>query len=256
MLRNRFYIGEVRCKNEICPGPQPPLMKRELFEAVQAKLTEQRSHRVTRRTKSASLLRGLLFDDAGHRMIPTHATKNGVRYRYYVSRPYLRGIAKPPTGAITRIPAAEIERTVTKAVAVHFHNRTRSTIRQETPAQNVVSVNVSRIEVRKNQLAVWLKNLAANEAETDAAGPSDRESGPPLLIPWRKPPSKKSREILLPPSVARQDVRPIKVERRAALLRSIARGRAWLEAVASSVANVGDIAARLKCSVRHVNMTI
>ena len=46
-----------------------------------------------------------------------------------------------------------------------------------------------------------------------------------------KPPSKKSREILLPPSVARQDVRPIKVERRAALLRSIARGRSWLEAV-------------------------
>ena len=95
-------------------------MKRELFEAVQAKLTEQRSHRVTRRTKSASLLRGLLFDDAGHRMIPTQATKNGVRYRYYVLQSYLRGIAEPPTGAITRIPAAEIERTVTKAVAVHF----------------------------------------------------------------------------------------------------------------------------------------
>jgi len=98
--------------------------------------------------------------------------------------------------------------------------------------------------------------LAANEAETDAAGPFDRESGPPVLIPWRKPPSKKLREILLPPSVARQDVRPIKVERRAALLRSIARGSAWLEAAASSVANVEDIAARLKCSVRHVNMTI
>ena len=36
MLRNRFYVGEVRYKNEICPGPQPPLMDRELFEAVQA----------------------------------------------------------------------------------------------------------------------------------------------------------------------------------------------------------------------------
>ena len=60
--------------------------------------------------------------------------------------------------------------------------------------------------------------------------PFDRERSPSLLIPWCKPPSKKSREILLPPSVARRDVRPIKVERRAALLRSIARGRAWLEA--------------------------
>jgi hypothetical protein len=51
-------------------------------------------------------------------------------------------------------------------------------------------------------------------------------------------------------------VRPIKVERRAALLRSIARGRAWLEAVASGVATVEDIAARNRCSVRHINMTI
>ena len=256
MLRNRFYIGEVRYKNEICPGPQPPLMKRELFEAVQAKLTEQRSHRVTRRTKSASLLRGLLFDDAGHRMIPTHATKNGVRYRYYVSQPYLRGIAKPPAGAIIRVPAAEIEGAVTKAVAEHFHKWTRSTKGQVSSDQNIVAANVCRIEIRKNQLAVWLKNLEANEAETAVARPFDRESGPSLLIPWCKPPSKKSREILLSPSVARQDVRPIKVERRAALLRSIARGRAWLEALASGVGTVEDIAARHKCSVRHVNMTI
>ena len=256
LLRNRFYIGEIRYKNEICPGPQPPLIEREIFEAVQAKLTEQRSHQVTRRTKSAALLRGLLFDEAGHPMIPTHATKDGVRYRYYVSQPYLRGIAKPPTGSIIRVPAAEIEGTVSKAVAEHFHNRTRSTIRQQAPDQNVISVNVSRVEVRNNQLAVWLKNLAANEAEADATRPFDRERGPALLIPWCKPPSKKSREILLPPSVARRDVRPIKVERRAALLRSIARGRAWLDAVASGVATVEEIAARHKCSVRHVNMTI
>src|SRR5215218_6889012 len=36
MLRNRFYIGEVRYKREICPGSQPPLLDRELFDAVQA----------------------------------------------------------------------------------------------------------------------------------------------------------------------------------------------------------------------------
>lgn len=36
----------------------------------------------TVRNKADHLLTELLFDDAGHRMIPTHATKAGVRYRY------------------------------------------------------------------------------------------------------------------------------------------------------------------------------
>ncbi len=52
----------------------------------------------------------LLFDDAGHRMAPTHATKAGIRYRYYVSRPCLHGEAKTAkVGSVTRVPAADIE---------------------------------------------------------------------------------------------------------------------------------------------------
>jgi site-specific DNA recombinase len=178
MLRNRFYIGEVQYKNEICPGPQPPLMDRALFEAVQAKLTEQRSHNTTRRTKSISLLRGLLFDNTGHPMVPTHATKNGVRYRYYVSQPYLRGIAKPPSGAIIRVPATEIETTVTKALVVHVGKQTTSITEQDATHQNIVSANVSRVEVRKNQLAVWLKSLEAKEVQPDAPQPVGGEKGP------------------------------------------------------------------------------
>ena len=52
-------------------------------------------------------------------------------------------------------------------------------------------------------------------------------------------------------------LRPIKFERRAALLKSIARGRAWLnEIITETTTTAEDIAARQKCSVRHVNMTI
>ena len=120
ILRNRFYIGEVLYKGEICPGSQPPLIERELFEAVQKRLTEQRSHNITTKIKSNAPLRRILFDDAGNAMVPTHATKQGVRYRYYVSLPYLRGLAKPPIGTIVRIPAIEIETTVTKALSEHL----------------------------------------------------------------------------------------------------------------------------------------
>jgi DNA invertase Pin-like site-specific DNA recombinase len=256
MLRNRFYIGEVHYKNEIFPGPQPPLLDRELFEAAQAKLTAQRSHQVTRRAKSAALLRNLLFDKAGHRMIPTHSTKHGIRYRYYVSQPYLRGLAKPPDGATIRVPAAEIETIVMKAVAEHLQGQTRSGTGQQAPDQQAVLMNIARVEVRKNELALWLKNFEVRGAQSRAAKPFDEAAAPSLCVPWCKPPWKKPREILMPPSVAGARVRPIKVERRAALLRSIARGRAWLEAVVYSGTTIETIAARHKCSRRHVNMTI
>jgi site-specific DNA recombinase len=70
-------------------------------------------------------------------------------------------------------------------------------------------------------------------------------------------PFRKAREILLPASLSRHQVRPLKVERRASLLKSIARGRQWLdEVVSGAVHDVEQIAQRHKCSVRHVNMTI
>src|SRR6476660_3463185 len=94
LLRNRFYIAEVKYKGEILPGEQPAIMDRELFDAVQQKLTEQWSHRNHAKSKSDHLLMGLLYDDAGHRMIPTHATKAGIRYRYYASLPHLKGESK------------------------------------------------------------------------------------------------------------------------------------------------------------------
>jgi site-specific DNA recombinase len=75
LLSNHFYIGEVKYKNEILPGEQPPIMDRALFDAVRQKSLAQWSHRTIVRNKSDHLLTGLLFDDAGHRMIPTHATK-------------------------------------------------------------------------------------------------------------------------------------------------------------------------------------
>ena len=57
-LRNRFYIGEVVFKGEVLPGEQPAILDRDLFDAVQAKLNEQRNDHTTARAKSESLLIG------------------------------------------------------------------------------------------------------------------------------------------------------------------------------------------------------
>jgi site-specific DNA recombinase len=107
-LRNRFFIGEVKYRNEILPGEQPAILDKTLFEAVQQKLSAHQSHKILTRQKADHLLRDLLFDDAGHRMIATHATKAGVRYRYYVSQPGLHGEAR--TATLDRYPGSPLPR--------------------------------------------------------------------------------------------------------------------------------------------------
>ena len=54
-------------------------------------------------------------------MVPTHATKAGIRYRYYVSLPCLHGEARTAdVGSVPRVPAAEIEDIVLKSLNAHL----------------------------------------------------------------------------------------------------------------------------------------
>src|SRR5471030_703192 len=150
LLRNRFYIGEVKYKDEILPGEQPAIMDRALFDAVQQKLTDQWTTRSTTRNASDHLLTGLLFDDVGHRMVPTHATKAGVRYRYYVSLPHLHGESKTASvGSISRVPATDIESIIVKSLNEHL------TAQKQKPVSSIYHVGdgkaaleqVARIDV-------------------------------------------------------------------------------------------------------------
>ena len=253
LLRNRFYIGEVTYKTEILPGEQPAIMDRALFDAVQQKLSEQWSHRNHAKTKSDHLLTGLLFDDAGHRMVPTHATKDGIRYRYYVSLPHIKGESKTASvGSVSRVSAAEIEGIVVKSLNEHL------IIRKEKPASSIAQPvdhktmldHVTRIDVHEDRITVQLRSDDADET-------SDSSDDHSLQIPWQKPPSKRARQILLPHGLTRRDVRPERTERRARLVNAIARGRRWLdEIVSGSITDIEQIAARERCSVRQVNMTI
>ena len=250
LLRNHFYIGEVKYKDEILPGEQPAIMDRALFDAVQQKLTDQWSTRSTIRNASDHLLTGILFDDANHRMVPTHATKAGIRYRYYVSLPLLHGESKTAlVGSISRIPAADIENTISKSLNEHLVAQKEKPSSTQVGDRKFILEHVARIDVHENHVTIRLKS----DDEEEAPDSKDRF----LSIPWRKPLSRKSRQILVPNGVAPNQVRPTRIERRARLVNAIARGRRWLdEIVSGSVTDVQQIAARQKCSVRQVNMTI
>jgi site-specific DNA recombinase len=56
LLRNRFYIGDVVFMDQICPAEHPPILDRDLFEAVQLKLAEQHNgYRAARASPEAVL---------------------------------------------------------------------------------------------------------------------------------------------------------------------------------------------------------
>ena len=224
-----------------------------LFEAVRHKSLAQWSHRTIVRNKSDQLLTGLLFDDAGHRMIPTHATKAGIRYRYYVSTRVLHGEAKNASaGSVSRVPAPDIEDIVVKFLKEHLATEQDGATTSVMPLgdRGDLAQLVAGIVVHRDRLIVRLKSDNADEASDS---PDDRS----LTIPWQKPPSKRSRRILLPNNTSRSDVRPEQFERRARLVSAIARGRRWLDDVVSGrVTTVAEICIREKCSIRQVNMAI
>ena len=119
LLKNRFYIGEVVYRGEVHRGDHAPILDRDLFDAVQARLAAQAVARRCWLRGSPALLSGRLFDDRGNRMSPSHTNKAGARYRYYVSQAVLQ---KNPqaTGSIGRVPAAEVETLVMTALRHHL----------------------------------------------------------------------------------------------------------------------------------------
>ena len=141
---------------------------------------------------------------------------------------------------------AKVEALVASAVREHFKDST------ESDDRDLIRSHVVRVDLRVDQLAIELKAAKASGNPRNAV--DDRLV---LRIPWKKTPMKRRREIIIPASASAHELRPIRAETRATLVASIARGRRWLdEIVSGTVTSVEQIAAREKCSIRQVHMTI
>jgi hypothetical protein len=99
------------------PQRHPAIIDAALWETVQAKLVSNRVARVNgERAEVPSLLAGLVYDETGERMSPTHTNKKGHRYRYYVSQALIKGRrGAAPLGR--RVPAGELEALVENRLA-------------------------------------------------------------------------------------------------------------------------------------------
>jgi len=91
------------------PAEHQPIVDEVLWDQVQAILYDNRVDRATGAdAKQPSLLAGLIFDESGERLTPSHAVKKGTRYRYYVSRSLIVGTARDKSTG-RRIPASNLE---------------------------------------------------------------------------------------------------------------------------------------------------
>lgn len=119
LLKNRIYLGEIVHKGSAYPGEHAPIVALELWDRVQATLAERATSAGTKsRGVRPSLLAGLIYDDLGRQMVPSHTTKGPRSYRYYVTRPDLVDHMQA-----TRVAAHDVERAVRTTTADFLEDR-------------------------------------------------------------------------------------------------------------------------------------
>ena len=111
LLANPIYVGDIAHKGQTYTGLHEAIVDREIWDAAQAILSDNTvARRAPKNLSSPCILTGLVFDETGDRLTPSHAVKTGVHYHYYVSHRLMNALKTDDTGR--RLPAQELERPV------------------------------------------------------------------------------------------------------------------------------------------------
>jgi site-specific DNA recombinase len=109
LLSNPIYIGQIAHRGELYPGQHPALIEDQTWTAVRDQVAANASdHQRKAKVAEQSMLAGLLVDAQGERLTPSHAVKKGRRYRYYVSTALITEAGTERTQS-WRLAAPEIE---------------------------------------------------------------------------------------------------------------------------------------------------
>jgi site-specific DNA recombinase len=269
ILSNPIYVGRLIHKAQVHEGLHGPIVDQETWDRVQSLLAEHAQNRAGARQDSDALLAGKFFDDRGNRMSPSHATKGGRRYRYYVSQAVLQG-RKEDAGSIFRVPAMEIERRVIDAVrgagpalvpersigrqSIQGVGRPAATIDGAASAapSNVFDFGgdlraaVERITIRRTALEIQLAQEIAGEAP-------DRI----MLVPWTPPSPYRRREIVQGEGEQFAAVRPMRTQARVVLVDALRDAHRWLDELTTDpIRTIESIAAPEKKTERSIRMTL
>lgn len=202
VLKNRIYLGEVHHGGKWYPAEHKPILDQRMFDQVQALLAENRVTTQTQRSASGALLAGKLRDDRGNRMSPSFSIKNGIRYRFYISRALMRG-RKAQAGSIARIPAQLIEGLVISAIREHL------TLDAQTPEDQLrhhAVDSVADVVVYPKKITIRLQSDSSETVE----------------IPWQAPVKNAPALAARSSDIDQPDPK---------LLQAIVRAHAWLRAL-------------------------
>jgi hypothetical protein len=138
------------------------------------------------------------------------------------------------------VPAAEVEVKVIEAI------RSIGPVRDMGADDASVLEMAKRVEIKLGKIAIDLTDDAAK-----ILGSTN------ICVQWAPKPTKAKRKIIFPHTDPSKDQRPIRTERRDALLRAVAHGRSWLKELSNGqITEIDTIATREGRSERSVQMMI
>ena len=237
LLKNRMYLGEINHKGASYRSDHPAIVGVELFDAVQARLAQNLNRTDLRKGRTGALLTGRIVDDRGNPMSPSRTTKQGVRYRYYVSTAVVQGRSHEAV-AIKRLAAHEVE---TIVMATLRKSLPQDATPDGTSDANLIKQVGLRVGVRVGSIELtW---AAPNTDHPGNAGTityaePDQEAGEDpadtdrqrLVVPYSPQPHKRRRAIIVP-NDASGPIRGIREEAQRNLLQALAKGRALLHEI-------------------------
>ena len=258
LLSNPIYTGQIAHKGELYPGQHPALIDAETWNAVQDQLGVNRNrHRSRSNAAEPSLLAGLVADARGERLTPSHAVKKGRRYRYYVSAalisesetdraPGLRLAATELDDAVIRIlldtfanpakllelfgtadmPAEQVRKLLGRAKRL-------AAMLNSSPGKRAMVVRdlVEKVIIAEDEMSIRMRRapLLARDVRSFASEtPTDTAIELTAAVEFKRRGAEN--RLVLPGVDIRRTTR---TRHDPALIKAIARGRAWFEELAS-----------------------
>jgi len=257
LLANPIYTGQIAHKGQLYPGKHPALIDTETWTAVQDQLAAKaRRHRSKVDAAEPSLLAGMLTDGQGNRFTPSHAVRSGRRYRYYVSAapiaearedraPVWRLAAQEVEGAVIRIlvealtsPAGLLERFGTSGMPADQIRKMLGRAPRLAAAfsgsprdqAQLVRGLVEKVIVNKTTIVIKMRPGALLGRDGPSPALEDPSSS---AIELTAAVAFKRRGVETKLMLPRLDQQNHSARRDPALIKAIARGRAWFDELAT-----------------------